>query len=489
MAQQIEYSERHLERAVQHVSAHWFPINPEALLSVRNGLETGAYDLDITFLINELKIDFALFTFCVKELIGIAAREHVPFTISSDPVKLLRWGGAARLRTILGSKRQPPNSHTLKDCEPFMQDRLKETGIAASTAEVLAQNQKLDPEAYFCHGVVRQIGLNLIAWNYPSLYARAIRSLDAHSNIDEELSNELGFSPSLLALRLLRPELPGNNPQVKQIEQGWASLDQLCEVGEALARASNPATYPTAEKDWATAHSFILQTIGTEGLDLVRRRAVDNTLSYRKVLPGTFAALSSLDPEVAIKDFRVGLRAKENTYVKLCTPAVQAALTALYAEMPRTSVNKLALEKLVKQIIPQAGFTGGCVFVVDPTAMSLIPRTGIGKVQLRRLVTVPLKSAPGAAMAPLISEVISTGARPPTDLASAAFACDQPLIERSDVEGNDVVAGIYCSLGKKRRIGVLYLELPERELNSTDPQALKTFKALRQSLCDALLVE
>jgi hypothetical protein len=100
-----------------------------------------------------------------------------------------------------------------------------------------------------------------------------------------------------------------------------------------------------------------------------------------------------------------------------------------------------------------------------------------------------MKSAPGAALAPLITENISTGARPQTDLAAAAFSCEQPLVERSDSDTAGAVAGIYSSLGKKRKIGVLYVEIPESELDTADPVALRSFKALRQALCDALLVD
>jgi len=484
-----EFSERRLERAVQHVSAHWFPTNPVILANIRKGLEEGAYDLDTTFLITELKSDFALFTFCVKELLVQAAAEKVPVSISSDPMKLLRWAGLQRLRAVLNSDNPPPSSHSLRGLTPELEDRLRETAVAASAAEVLGENEKLDPEAAFCHAVVRQIGLNLISWNYPTLYSRVLKALNPRTTLEEELSKELGFSPAVLAFRLLRPEIDERNPQINAVKRSWQVYDSLCEIGEALARASNPEVYPSAEHDWEHAQTYIQRAIGPHGLDLIKRRAIENTEQYSKVIPQVFSPLVHLNPEEEIRGYRRSLRAQQNPYLKQCPPAIQAALKALYAEMPTGEVNKSVLERLIKQVIPMAGFTGGCVFVVDPSAMSLVPRTAIGRIKLRNLTNIALKSAPGAAMAALIVENLSTGSRPTTDPAVTAFACDQPLIERSEVDQPEVPAGIYCSLGKKRKIGVLYLEVPERELSTTDPPALKTYKALRHALCDALLVE
>ena len=481
--------ERRLQRAIQHTSQHWFPINPEVLHSIREGLDSGAFELDITFLLTSLKQDFALFTYCIKELLPLATRQGAPTSVTSDPIKLLRWGGVERLKSILGSDRQPPTTHSLDQCEPFLVNRLTETSLAASAAQVLATTRELDGDTVFCHGVVRQIGLNLIAWNYPSVYSRVIRSLSPSLTLDDALTQELGFSPALLAMRLLRPSTDPSSIEGSKIATTWATYDTLCSVGEALARANSPEIYPTAERDWSQAQKFLDRSLGAQGIELIRKRTLENTALYQREIPELFTQISSFTPEEKVKRYRKGLRSKDNQYLKFCPPFIQSALENLYGEMPSGEVSKLAIEKLVKQLFPQAGFTGGCVYVIDPTSMTLAPRVSFGNLRLRTLRSLPLQPNAGKAIGPLVSEVISTHVRSARDLALAALSCDQPLVERSESESDAAVVALCGVIGKKRKVGVIYLELPEKALDDNDQLTLNIFKALRQALCDALLVD
>jgi hypothetical protein len=367
---------------------------------------------------------------------------------------------------------------------------LKETAIIASTAEILSKNQNLDPEVGFSHGVIREIGLNLIAWNYPSLYARVIKSLTPRATVDEELTKELGFSPTVLAMRILRPNAEAQPQKTPQQDQDpWQTYQSLCEIGEALARAGSPETYPSAENDWRRANDYITKFLGDDGVHLIRARAVEHTEHYKSALPATFATLASFDPPSAINRHKLGSRASDNQHIRHCPPAVQAALRSLYSEMPSSGVSKEVIEQLVKKIIPDAGFTGGCVFLIDPSQMSLLPLSVIGNVRLRRLGRINLKTAPGSAMAGLVADNITTSIHTQGDPALVAFNCSQPLIEREGDDAIESTAGIYSSLGTKRRIGVLYLEAPEHAVGRSDSSAVKTFKALRQALCDALMVD
>jgi hypothetical protein len=482
-------TDRRLQRAIQHTSQHWFPINPEVLYSIREGLDSGAFELDLTFLITSLKQDFALFTYCIKELLPIATRQGASSQICSDPIQLLRWAGVARIKSILGSDRQTPSTHSLDRCEPFLVHRLTETGLAASAAQVLATARELDGDTVFCHGVVRQIGLNLVAWNYPSVYSRVIRSLSSSATLDDALAQELGFSPALLAMRFFRPTIDETSADGRKIVTTWATYDTLYSVGEALTRANSPDIYPTAERDWTQAQKFLDRSLGPQGIELIKKRTLENTAIYQRELTELFTQISSFAPEEKVKRYRKGLRSKDNQYLKYCPPLLQSALEALYGEMPSGEVSKLAIEKLVKQLFPQAGFTGGCVYVIDPTSMTLAPRVSFGKLALRTLRALPLQADAGRAIGPLVSEVITTHMRSAKDLALAALACDQPLVERSNSESDTAVGALCGVIGKKRKVGVMYLELPEKTLDKDNQLTLNIFKALRQTLCDALLVD
>ncbi len=485
----VDHSEKRLIRAAKHVSALWFPINPAVLKSIRQGFEGAAFSADVDPLLQLLKKDFALFTYVTKELLVVAEKRSAPIAVRGNPVELMKWAGLSEIQSIVMNDATLPYTHQILGGEEFQNERFRETTLIASTAEVLSEGKQLDPSLGFCRGIVREVGLNLIAWNYPTLYARVLKQLTPRASLEEQLTEELGFSPLTLAMHILKPA-PNLSPRdVQALDESWGVYDELCKVGEMLARASNPDTYPSAENDWSKAQEFITQTLGEEGVARIRNRAVEHAKEYSAVVPGIFEGLPAFDPAANIGAFKLGSRAMANQHLKFCPPHVQAALRTLYTEMPQNSASKSSIEKLIKDIIPSAGFTGGCIFVVDPETLALAPRTLIGKVTLRPIKKVALKTAPGSGSSSLISETILSASGSFVDLAASAYACSHPLLERSESLSDDAVAGIYSSLGSKHRVGVLYLELPEKQLNDPSSRALQLFKALRQTLCDALFVE
>ena len=292
-------------------------------------------------------------------------------------------------------------------------------------------------------------------------------NLKADQNLDDELSKELGFTPSLLAMRVMHPDASDEQALDAAQESTWATYDELCEIGESLARAENPETYPSAENDWQAAKSFLTDVLGEQAINIIRSRALDNVKDYQKTLPEVFGDLNQFDPQQKLdKHFRM-TRALEDRYLKYCSPAVQQALKELYAEMSNEEVNKGLVRRLLKNIVPEAGFTGGCVFVVDPSSLSLKPRTLIGKVQLREISNVALG---------------------PGDAAVSALSTPQPVVQRSEDLSNSALTGIYSALGGRKKIGVLYLETPQQSVQP-DEGTMGCFEVIKKALSDALLLE
>lgn len=463
-------SERRLDRALQHVIKPWFPINHEVLFLVRKRFGDGDYAKAPGELLQDLKSDFALFTLVVKELLQVGKSEGAPGATLHNPVELIKWAGPVRINKILSDEKKLPAIHSLHWSEPFQISRLRETAISASTASLLSEKRNLDPEMGFARGVVREIGLNLIAWNYPTLYSRVIEKLQAGQILDDELSKELGFTPTLLAVRIMRPDVDDNDPQVEEVERQWNLYDDLCEIGEALARAEHPDTYPSAENDWEKARDFLTETLGADAIQLVKGRAHEHAQQYEKTLPDTFGAVGAFNPERDIRVHNKMARVIDDALLKQCPQQVQGVIKELYADMDGDRVDRLVVEKLIKQVIPAAGFTGGCVFVIDPTSLSLRPRTVIGRVALRSTKDVALD---------------------PADNAVAALTNTEPLIIQS-THGlpDDMLAGIYRALGEQRKVGVLYLETPSvGSLGAERAKALATFEAMRRALSDVLLLQ
>lgn len=458
---------RRIERALQHVVRPWFPINQDVLTAIRANLDSGTYDTNPAQLLNDLKGDFALFTFVVKELGIQAMQQKIDAKILNNPVELIRWGGPARIKEAIAPDKKLPSTHSLHWSEPFQVARLRETAVIASTAAVLSEKKDLDPEVGFSRGVIREIGLNLIAWNYPSLYSKVLNNLTPDATLDEELSKELGFTPSLLAMRVLRPENPDmpEGAPVTEEEVGWAAYDELCEVGEALARAENPETYPSAQNDWQKANQYLTENAGAGALDLIKERAVEQSKRYQEALPEVFNNLENFNPQRNIDVHQRMTAVIADHDFRLCPPHVQEALRTLYNDIDGYSVNKAAIQTLLKSIIPQAGFTGGCVFVIDPSTASLKPRTVIGQVNLRQIQNITLD---------------------PGDLAVAALAQTEPVFDIKEDGIAQPIEGIYSSLGGNRKVGVLYLETPRSVNEEPAGKTIGTYNILKKALCDVL---
>lgn len=457
---------RRIERALQHVVRPWFPINQDVLTSIRANLDNGTYDANPAQLLNDLKGDFALFTFVVKELGIQAMQQKIDSKILNNPVELIRWGGPAKIKEAIAPDKKLPSTHSLHWSEPFQVARLRETAVIASTAAVLSEKKDLDPEVGFSRGVIREIGLNLIAWNYPTLYSKVLNSLTPETTLDEELSKELGFTPSLLAMRVLRPENPDMpEGEVQEEPASWAAYDELCNVGEALARAENPETYPSAQNDWQKANQYLTENAGTDALDLIKERAIQQSKRYQEALPEVFNTLENFNPKRNIDVHQRMSAVIADQDFRLCPPHIQEALRTLYNDIDGYAVNKSAIQTLLKSIIPQAGFTGGCVFVIDPSTASLKPRTIIGQVSLRQVQNISLD---------------------PGDLAVAALGQTEPLFDLKEEGMSPPIEGIYSSLGGQRKVGVLYLETPKTANEEPAGKTIGTYNILKKALCDVL---
>lgn len=482
-------SERRLERAAKHVTNLWFPINPAVLESVREDFTKGTYEKSPELLLEALKKDFALFTFIVKKLIPVAKEQLVNPDVVNNPAELLRWAGPARIQEIVNDDSLLPSSHMFHSIEPFQAERLRETAIVASTAEVLSEKNNLDPHTGFGRGVIREIGLNLIAWNYPTLYSRVLKNLSPNTSLDEELTKELGFSPSLLAMRIIHPHTLEDTSEAKANAERWETYDRLCEIGEALARAENPDTYPSAENDWNLANDYLQKTVGSGAINLIKNRAVEHSKEYQEALASTFEPLMNFNPVSRLEKHKKRKTALKNRYLQQCPPEVQEALRSLYEHMANSDSTKDVLEELLRTIIPKAGYTGGCVFVVDPAAFALMPRTVFGSVKLRDIQGIGLRHVVDKPIDSPWLEVLSHKPASGVDSAATALSCAHPVVEtREESAGEEALTGIYGALGDIRKFGVLYLEAPE-SAPATGSYTLGTFKAMRQALCDALQID
>jgi hypothetical protein len=84
---------------------------------------------------------------------------------------------------------------------------------------------------------------------------------------------------------------------------------------------------------------------------------------------------------------------------------------------------------------------------------------------------------------------ISNVALEPGDTAVSALTSTDPIVIIPDAISDAPLTGIYSALGNRKKIGVLYLELPKNALKESSQDTVGLFNAIRKTLCDALLLD
>ncbi|RIL08071.1 MAG: hypothetical protein DCC75_09510 [Proteobacteria bacterium] len=487
--QSANFSEKRLERACQHVSDLWFPPNPDLVSKLRSGLDSGKYEDDIDSLLLEVRGDFSLYVYCLKEVIALLKKEGVSVPEQATPFELLRTAGLKNLKAILETDDNSISRHFYDGMSDYQRSRFEEAIVSASTSQVLAESSEIDPELGYSAALLRQLGLTLIAWNYPSVYQRALSMLkgskpEDNVTLDSAISEVLGFSPTLLALTLARKwglptrlcealdeSIPDDEIDFEKVEEELESdavgylLQHLCKVGEALARANNPETYPTARTDWESARTEITRRLGDDGIRQVQEAITENCQAYLITTPDLFKAGTILELDQRLTDYERQALVDQNPYLDLCRAHINRKLLKLYDMLRERDEAEDCLRYLIKDVVPAAGFTAGCVYTIDPADQKLVPQLKLAKTVIRTA-----------------SPVTYDPAKPPTDLIDLAYRSDEPIVQDQVHCGEAVFASYAGLVGRSQRIGVLYLEIPDPIYQGSEKHHLNHFRAFRCAL-------
>lgn len=471
---------RRLERAVAYVSDYWFPVNSTQLSEIKRGLKEGRFEQNLVALHKEIRSDVALFTHCIRKLAELLAGNNTQLNLT--PIEILERASYEQLKDILSTPEASISSHSAASGSNLQLARFHETMLSASTAEVLSEGRGIDSDTAFSAAILRQLGLTLIAWNYPGLYEECVFSLGSEETIEQVLERRLGFSPALLALRVVHEwglsdqvcinlglmqhkkdeESAQENAVINSIGD---KLKQLCEVGEALARAKSPANYPSAKEDWHFAQSMIEAQLGADGLEQIVERFRDSALGYTQLVPEMFQAGLIAKKPVATSSRREIDNALNNPYLAQCTESLKEVLSDIYKRYRGTKISPQGVRELIKKAVPLVGFSGGCIFTIDPSSMVLVPQVELGKMQLRAMRAVDYN---------LIG---SKG-----DAVAQAFRGQELITEYRSSQSAEPYTAFSGMFGASQKIGVLYLEMPGTVSNEANSQQAIHFNAIRHTL-------
>ena len=471
-----------LDRAVLHVTDHWFPTNPVTLQNIQKMLSAESGTNDAEQLVKYVKSDASLFCRCVRQLAKMIEKDEITET-QADPITQLESLETEKLRELLTTVVSEKSSHTLGSASQLQLSRLGEVMVSATTAEVLSESAGVSSSLAYSAAVLRQLGYALIAWNYPSIYQRCVASLKQGRDLDLEITRALGFSPSALAISLLRrwgvsSELRATI-SIEELEDYTAearavagTVAGICKIGETLARANNPELYPNAPNEWATACQEIEARLGPEGMRLVQEQLVEVCEGYIASVPHLFRGAQILAPQMLPASSTVINPEHKNRFLSKCAPLVQQGLNDMYRLLSmRGTPQPEPLRYLIKEVVPSAEFVGGLVYTLEPSTSMLVPQLDFGVVSLTPK--------------PLAYDEISA----PDSLPTSVFKeLTTEVSTRKLPDGSDITA-IAGVIGYSQRIGVLDLELKREVYFSRSEQHLIHFSAFIQALNDALFLK
>lgn len=493
------FAGKNLETAFQKTARAWFPVNPAVVDRVLSRVASGYYTEKQDALVEDLKSDCSLFLYCLKDLKHIlqivrepergeaAAENSVKGEKSSINEKVL-----ASIEHLLRRENRKISAHRIDEMTPIQAARLRDSLLSACTVETLAEKFSLSPKAGFACALLRQLGLTLIAWNYPHVYERALEALrefehTSDDDVDAFIHGSLGFSPTMLGVKFAQSwELPAEIISVVRSSgsgksaESWLSgrkrarsddkglMATLCSVGEMFARANNPEHYPSARDEWEAAEKVIRRQLGPEGVRVIHEKARVLSEHYAAVSPEEFELEDIGDSVPLLRASQHGqMLFERNVYLKACPPDVRSCIAEMYADLEPGEVSDELIGCLLREVVPSLGFDCCVVFTLDPASAALVPVLKFGKPAFIRLRHYSLIEALG--LSGIISESYSR----------AVPMCETGVLR--DGTRKTIVAGAF---GGKRRVGVLYLEKMHAENDEAQKDPIILFKAVTTCVND-----
>jgi hypothetical protein len=475
---------RRLKEAVKYVSRTWMPVNSHVLALVRDRLSKGYYKDPNTSIVADIKTDFALLAYCLRKLGAVISSEQAKL----NPIDVMRQLEIEQLQAIFATCEADISSHRLEDMKEVQALRVRHSLVSCSTAEILARRNSLNPDFAFSCAALRQLGFQLIAWNYPSSFQQAVGGIASSGNdIEVELARILGFEPAMLGyevalnwsesneLRLAlgrgirenaakeRAESFREKVQISAVEQAAGRVARFCELGEILAKVNNQSHYPKAVQEWQDVQQELAHLMGETGTEAITELVKELSAPYVAVKSDVFS--KDLSPEITVKKVQAEYVARlleENTYVRRCPEVMQQDFKEVYSHISQGAVSTEGLSKLVGKLIPRAGFIRGCIFVVDQATAQLVPKVRIGDANSRQFRPISC-SAAGEKSNPI----------------SEAFHCVTPIKQENAFLLNDVISHVSGKFGNTDKGGVLFLELSEELLSKDNHTPTLYFKAIR----------
>lgn len=455
-------AERRREGTITHLSRTWFPARAEALEVINRRAEDGTYSATPTLLIEDLKNDLALCGKVISALTPDADSER--YFLS--PLEDLQNMSVEEIIHLLPKSLASLSPHRFERASTALKSVVNCSITSSLATETFARTAAergvavTETNAFSC-SLLRQLGLNLLAWNYPSILFRVLKNTPS-DRIDQALKSAFGFSPLSLGSELARRWRiePAMRATLEPLApyQKHEPLRDVCELGDLFGQKQHKAIFPAAAKEWEERKEYLKHLIGTESTKEIEERVeavVEQHLmslfrTEPKTLNASFSVLRPSTPSPAIWSV--------NPFLKDLPVELHREYESIYENLERADKNVAALKGLTDRAIPASGFARGVICLEEVETETLKPAIPIG-----------LKSGEGRALKSLLIT------------ASEARESSIPMMQE-EVSAQGRVRRISGAFRANTRRGVLVLELNSSAAADPKRDNVLLFKAARACL-------
>ncbi len=469
-----------LDRATNLVSTQWFPYsrtNAEALLGT---LKESSFSANRDLFWDRLSSDPSLFLLYLKFYSASKDRDENPVTTYEEMYE----ASPDTISKYLVEAINHPIGHQMKDLTKVQEIRLAETTLSRLVTSKLASKAQVSKNLSISTSLLRQLGLSLIAWNYPRVFEKIWLTKTVDVSIDSEIRKILGFTPLLLAHSVIKSweinklfeSLVTENPNEANLKKENNDLAlyllTVCRVGESFSRALNPSVYESAQVDAFNSFQFLAKAFGTS---IVSRIVTEAKVSLDSCSEGLSQLISdtfeSDFTELVSSEKKVRKMFSTNPWVQYLEPTVKDLFRKTYGAIVKQSNPSESLKIFSKEIFPASSFNNFVVYLFDPLEAILYPSLSLGKFSTVKPKVIPLYGAKN----------------PFHDLVVSSLEMTMPVrqsisISDTGAAGKKEISVVVGGFGEKSRVGVLYGELSEGA--TEDP--IKYFKAFQMILKDSL---
>lgn len=441
-----------LQHSAEHAREGWFPVNQEIVTAIREKVEARRFGDSAAALVDEIKNDQALLGLCIGKMTERGGSRRAV----GNPVQSLKQVPYKTLVEWISVPSARVSPYRLESASQSQLSRLREAAVSCRSSEVLAEGANIDADLAFSCAFLRQLGLNLIAWNYPSHFRRAQQAAKRGEPIDKAVERILGVKPADLSAEIAK-EWQISTQLVRALGETRVSdadtLRRVCEVGETYARLCDPEQHQAAREAWDKIKDSARELLGTD---------VEERLNSE-----TAAVAALFEFEIVEENDEVEQRFAKNAFAARCPSELRTSIHRVYERIMPCGPATEALQELAATVIPQAGFMRGCIYLARPGSFDLVPVLKLGDRPLSYYSLTTSAARSGIVQA-LLSSV--------------------PMRQDASWFGNDEVAVITGALGNAQQQAVLYLELSSSARSDNVQSGMLYFKAIRQAFNDCLRI-